>query len=361
MVSISPRKLDAFVTDLVTAMGAPSSIAEAVASSLVAADLRGHASHGTMRVPFYQRMIDAGALIPGATPRVDRESVGIVDGQSGFGQVAGRRTVEVLTEGVRDHGVAAVGVKNATHLGRIGEWAERTTQHDLLFAAFVNTQGGSATVAPPGTAARKLSTNPIAFGIPTFDALPFPIILDMATSQVANGKIRERLANDEPVPEEWTVTASGDPVTDPAAFLDGTGAALPLGGRTAGYKGFGLAVIAELFAGILSDGVVAGQQTSEWPSNAAAFVALDPFCFTTRDALEARVEALTTHLRGAVRSTAVPLGPGGMPERGCLPGEPEYRVAMDRLADGIPVPDRVVERFTALADRYDRPLPPAFA
>lgn len=351
MYSIAADELQQFVTDLVVGMGASDTIGEAVASSLVAADLRGHASHGTMRVAFYRRMIDAGELVPDAVPVIAHDNNGVVvDGQSGYGQVAGRRAVGVLTDAVRDRGVAAVGVRNATHLGRIGEWAERTASHGFLFASFVNTQGGSATVAPPGSADRSLSTNPIAFGIPTFDALPFPIVLDMATSQVANGKIRERLARDEPVPDEWTITDAGDPVRDPEAFLAGEGAALPLGGRTAGYKGYGLAVVAELFAGIVSDGIVAGQRESDWPSNAAAFIGVDPLQFTTQDGVVERVRALARHLRAAERSTAVPLGPGAMPEAGCLPGEPEYRTAMDRLAEGIPVPDRVVTEFRDLAE-----------
>lgn len=363
MPRIAPDALHGFVTDLLIEIGTPGGHAGAVAASLVAADLRGHNSHGSMRVPRYGRMIDDGAIVPDAVPTVETSGPAArIDGGDAYGQLVGREGVDVAVEAADENGLAAVGVRNASHLGRVGEWAERAADRGYLFLAFVNTQGGSATVAAPGTVDRRLSTNPIAVGIPTFDRLPFPIVLDAATSQVANGKVRDRVAKGDPVPEGWLIGPDGEPMTDGARFMAGEGAALPLGGLLSGYKGFGFGLIAELLAGIVSDGQVMGQRSAEWASNAAAFVAIDPLRFTSRSAVGDRVTALAAHLRSADPSPAVPLAGGARPEPAALPGEPEYRVAMDRLDAGIPLPDRVVEELVELADGADRAIdiPDAF-
>ncbi len=355
MPTIDPRALADYAAELLAALGTPEESARRVAASLVGADLRGHASHGTMRVPWYERMRDAGELEPTAEPTVERDGPRVhVDGRHGYGQLAGRVAVDALVEAATEHGVATAGVVDAAHLGRVGEWAERAAERGVMVAAFTNTQGGTATVAPPGSATRTLSTNPVAVGVPTFDAAPFEVVLDAATSQVANGKIRARGADGLAVPAEWTVTADGGSVADPAAFDDGAGAALPLGGRTSGYKGFGLGVVAELFAGTVSDGLVVGQRESDWPSNAAALLAVDPARFSTVEAHEARVRAVRERVRAAAFHPDVPMGPGAKPEPGCLPGEPEYRLTMDRLADGVPIPDSVAADLADVAARHDR-------
>lgn len=357
MPRISPAALDGFVRELLIDIGTPPDLAGPVAASLIAADLRGHNSHGAMRVPRYRRMIDDGAIVPDAEPEVLRDGrTGLIDGGNAYGQVVGRRGVEAAVDAAADHGIASVGVRNASHLGRVGEWAERAAERGYLFLAFVNTQGGSATVAAPGTVDRRLSTNPIAVGIPTFDRFPFPIVLDVATSQVANGKVRDRVAKDEPVPEGWLIGPDGDPMTDGARFMEGEGAALPLGGLLSGYKGFGFGLIAELMAGILSDGQVMGQRSADWASNAAAFIAIDPTRFSSQSAIADRISALAAHVKSADPSSAVPLQGGASPEPLALPGEPEYRVAMDRLAEGIPLPDRVADGLVESARNSDREI-----
>ena len=351
MVQIDHGTLERFARDIVVGLEAPESSAERVAQSLVAADLRGHSSHGALRLPLYAEMVDADRLDPTATPAVKREdaTTATVDGRDAFGQVVGPVAVDLAVSKAADRGTAAVGIRDATHLGRVGEWAERAAEAGMGFAAFVNVQGGAQTVAPPGSADRKLATNPVAFGVPTFGALEFPLVLDVATSQVAHGKIRERAHADEPLPDDWTVTASGDPETDALAFEDGAGALLPLGGATAGYKGFGLAVVAELFAGIAGDAAVAGQRSHEWADNAALFVAFDPTRFTTEAGVRERVTALADHLRSADYSPSVPAGVAAKGDDALLPGEAEYRIAAERREEGIPLPNRVADSLRELA------------
>ena len=353
MLTVDAEALAAYVATLVAALGTAEDEAADVAASLVGSDLRGHASHGSMRVPWYERMRDAGELDVAATPTVERDGAVVrVDGHDGYGQLAGRAAVDALVEATLEHGVATAGVVDAAHLGRVGEWAERAAAAGVMVSVYANTQGGSATVAPPGSATRTLSTNPVAAGVPTFDAAPFDVVLDMATSQVANGKIRARGAAGKDVPAEWTVTADGGSVREPEAFEAGEGAALPLGGRTSGYKGFGLSVVTELFAGTLSDGLVVGQRSSDWPANAAAFLAVDPLRFTTREAHEARLRSLLEQVRGATFSDAIPMGPGAKPEPGALPGEPEHRLAEERREGGVPVPEPVAASLAEVAERY---------
>ncbi len=349
---VDPDRLEAAARTLIATTGAPESTAAAVAASLVDADLRGHGSHGVIRVPLYAEKAAAGAADPTATPTVAHDGGATVrlDGNDAFGQVVGREAVSTLCERAADHGVAAVGVRDATHLGRIGEWGERAAAAGLCFAAFVNSQSGGYNVAPAGSADRLLSTNPVCFAVPTFDALDHDVVLDVATSQVAHGKVREKAWVGESAPEGWAVTDTGEPYTDAAAFEAGeTGAQLPLGGAVSGYKGTGLAVVAELFAGLFGDGLVAGDRDGGRSSNAALFVAVDPLRFTTRAGVERRVRTLADHLAGADYDAGPSPGVAAWGDRFVLPGRPEHETAARHRADGVPLDGDVADRLRALA------------
>ena len=351
-VRVDPGVLKPFARELLAGVGATEENAAQVAESLIESDLRGHTSHGTIRVPWYAGMIEAERLDPAATPIVESEASATVaiDGRMAFGQVVGRRAVEVGTEAAAESGVAAVGLRNATHIGRVGEWAERAADAGLLFAAFANTEGGSQTVAPPGSLDRRMAPNPVAFGVPTFDVLDFPIVLDMATSQVANGKVRELIGTGKSLPAEWTVAEGGGSVEDPEAFLDGAGAMLPLGGRATGHKGFGLAVISELFAALVGGGLVAGGSDQEWANNAAAFVFVDPDRFVSRADATERVRTLVEHIRSAEPAPGVDVGPSAKGDVGLLPGEAEHETEGRRRTDGVPVTRETADSLLALAE-----------
>ncbi|MFB6311424.1 MAG: Ldh family oxidoreductase [Salinirussus sp.] len=356
MRSIDADDLERFIRDCVAATGADDDIATRVAESLVLANLRGHESHGVRRLPMYwdwsRNEGDAALPVePEARPEMvkDAPAVAQVDGHSCYGQAVGRTATDALIERAEDSTVAAVGIRDASHLGRIGEWAERVAGADLLFGAFVGTQGGRL-VAPPGSAQRRYSTSPLAFGVPTFDGLEFPVVLDMATSQVAHGKVRERIPDDEPLEAAWTIRADGSAVTDAAAFTrEGEGALLPLGGRESGYKGFGLAMIAELFASIAGDGLVVSQ-SEESHGNVALFVAVDPLAFSTREAIAERVESLSRHIHETEFSPDVPAGTVASGDTALLPGEAEHEATLTRLENGIPLPDADAQALLELAE-----------
>lgn len=360
MSTIDADALESFAARLLAEFGTPPEPAAKVALSLVDADRRGHTSHGVLRIPTYRQMIADGVLDPGATPALlhDEGATAVVDGQGAFGQLVGRTATDVLVEAAGEHGLAGVGIRNATHLGRIGEWAERVAEQELCFVSFVHTSGGGLVVAPAGSTTRRFSTNPVTYAVPTFDRLPFPLVLDMATSQVAHGKLDAREADGKSIPGEWAVAPDGEPLTDPGemgSFREGDtwGAIRPLGGTTAGHKGTGLAVMAELFAGLLGGGPVAGQRDPEaWFTNGATFLAIDPTRFSDRETMAAKVEAFVSHFRAAESHPDVPVGDAASGDEPLLPGEDEYRTAATRSAEGIPLPDRVVDQLTALAGEF---------
>lgn len=354
MTTTDGDALESFATRAVEAYGAPPEIAGTVARSLVSSDLVGHSSHGVVRVPYYADQAAEESIDPEATPTI--ESAGPfhqITGGAAFGQITGRRAVESLIDTANERGVGIVGIRDSGHLGRIGEWAERVTEEGLLFMSWVNLQGGAQRIAPHGTADRRLGTNPITFGIPTFGVLPFDLIYDGATSQVAHGKIIERDGSGERLPEEWTVTESGDPVEYASDFEEGIGAMLPLGGRGTGYKGFNLAMMTELFASIVGDGPVSTTESQNWKGNGAAFIAIDPEMFTTRDQLSVRVQALSEYVRSAETIKE--------DDEVLLPGELEHRTAQKRRRDGIPVEEAVADGLRALAVDLDieDELPPS--
>jgi uncharacterized oxidoreductase len=360
---IPVEELEPFARDVVRAYGASEAAAERVAESLVEADLRGHRSHGTIRLPMlYRRMLEAGGIDPAAEPETEGSgATAAVDGNHAFGQIVGRRAVDAATERAAEHGVAAVGVRNGAHLGRIGEWAERAAERGYVFAAWLNTGGLAPIVAPPGSATRRLGTNPVAFGTPSFGTLEFPVVLDTATSQVAHGKISKRAVENESLPEGWAVDETGEYVTEAGAFENGEGALLPLGGLTSGYKGFGLAMIAELFAGVLGDAFVSGQDAAGVVNNAAAFLAVDPDRFSSAEANRRRIEALVEHVRATEYPDAVRAGDTARGDRALVPGEAEYRTRTERATEGVPLAPETVALFVDLAEELGvEGLPPLF-
>jgi len=362
MDRIDAAELEAFAGTLLQEVGAPAATAEAVTASLVEADLKGHTSHGVLRIPTYRQMIADGVLVPDAEPTVvdgtGDSATAVVDGNGTFGQVVSRTAVDTLAERASEHGLACVGIRNGTHLGRIGEWAEAIAERELCFLSFVHTSGGGLVVAPAGSTTRRFSTNPITCAVPTFDRLPFPLVLDMATSQVAHGKLDAAEADGRSLPPEWAVTPEGEPLIDPGAmgsFREGDtwGAIRPLGGTTAGHKGTGLAVMTELFAGLLGGGPVAGQRDPDaWFTNGACFLAIDPARFGDRERMADQVEALVEHVRAADAHPDVPVGDAAKGEELLLPGEAEHRTAERNATEGIPLPPRVIEQLAALADEF---------
>ena len=329
--------LRAFVAAVFRATGSDSDEARIVGDHLVDANLAGHESHGVIRVSKYLNWHAKGMVIANQHAVVVRESPcnAVIDGQCGYGQVIGLEAMDLAIGKARKSGLCAVAIRNAGHLGRIGAWAEQVAEAGLASVHFVNTSGFGILVAPHGGTDRRLSANPIAAGAPGADGAP--LMLDMSTSAIAEGKIQVAKNRRELLPPGCTIDSEGHPNRDPEAFYGPpVGALLPFGG----HKGYGLSIFCEIFAGALSGG-----QTTH-PQNATAgrlvnnmlSLVFDAESFCGADAFKAEIGRLAVWVKASP-----PAVPG---EEILLPGEIERQTRARLERDGIPL-DVVTRRQMA--------------
>ena len=322
--------LTTFVEAIFVAAGSEPVEAEIVALHLVGASLAGHDSHGVIRVSKYIDWLRAGHVRANQHARIatDRGALVIVDGDFGFGQVIGTEAMEIAAERVALHGMATVAIRNCGHLGRIGAWPEMLAERGLASIHFVNTSGFGILVAPFGGADRRLSANPIAAGAPTRSGRP--IILDIATSVIAEGKIQMARNKGERLPPDAVLDGRGRPTTDPKVFYaDPPGAILPFGA----HKGSGLSFFCEILAGSLTGGHASNPRspTADRLVNNMLSLAFDPAAFGDPDAFADDVAQLVHWVKASP-----PISPDG---KVLLPGEIEESVRRERLANGLPIDD----------------------
>ena len=320
-----------FAVSLLHAGGAGEDEARIVAESLVQANLRGHDSHGVMRIPYYLQNVKNGTLKPGATLRIEREtpSALVCDGGWGFGQVLARDLTRRLIAKAAQTGVACGSLRQAAHIGRLGEYAEIAAAENMASIICANTHGAAQRVAPVGGKRPRLGTNPICMGMPGGGQGPF--ILDFGTSATAEGKVRVRKIAGQPVPPGWILDCEGRPTTDPnTLYGDPPGSILPMGGDQA-YKGFGLAYMIEMLCGVFSGGPCAFANSPPPVGNEALFIVLAPQQFAGVEHMLCEVGGLEKYVREVPRID-------GAPEI-TLPGDPERRALDQRRREGIPLDD----------------------
>ncbi|HET6521034.1 MAG TPA: Ldh family oxidoreductase, partial [Geminicoccaceae bacterium] len=236
------------------AVGSSAEEADKVAARLIEANLTGHDSHGVIRTPQYVEMIREGRLAVNRTGRVvvETEAVAVVDGEGGFGQVVAERSTRLAIDKARRLGLGMAGLRNSGHVGRLGDWAEMAAAENMASIHLCNGTGSWNMVVPFGGRDPRTSTNPFAIAMPVPDGGP-PVVLDFATSAIAEGKVRVARNKGVPVPEGCLLDREGRPTRDPNALYEG-GALLPFGFPVAGHKGGGLQLMCDLFAGLLSLG-----------------------------------------------------------------------------------------------------------
>ncbi len=328
-VQYSPEKLTKFVVDLFRAAGVGESEATEVATSLVESNLRGHESHGVLRVGDYLAALRTGELCGGVEWQVQTETpaVLVADGRRGFGQVLARRLVVALVEKCRPLGIACGTLKNCGHVGRLAEWVELAARLGFAAMMTVNDNGVLKCVAPPGGLEARISTNPLGLAVPTSGE---PLVLDLSTSVVANGKVKAKLLAGEPCPSGWLQDASGNPTTDPAArFSENPGTLLPLGGEAHGYKGFGLGLLLDVLVGGLSGGWCPPADPSETGTNNVLLVVWDPARFAGTSHFLGEADKLIQYVRSTPRKPGV--------ESITLPGDRSAAIRHERIASGIPL------------------------
>ena len=335
--TLDAAPLAAWSTALLCAAGLEREAATLVSDTLVEASLRGVDSHGVARIPIYAERLQGGGINRRPRPRVERRdgAVASIDGDGGPGQVAGVMAMELSVELARDHGVGAVTVRRSTHYGAAAYYVMRPARAGFVALSTTNADPG---VVPFGGRDPALGTNPIAFSAPTGGG---ELTLDMATSQVAANRVANAADEGRRIPEGWAVDAGGRPTTDPADAH----AMLPLGG----YKGYGLAIVAEILSGALSGaattrGVGRLYHDLDRPQDVGHFhLAIDPERTVGRARLADTIEALVSEIR------ATELAPGA--DEILLPGEPELRVQAVRERDGIPLPDAQWRALSELSER----------
>lgn len=332
--------LAAFVARLFEAQGVPAPDAALVADSLVQADLWGHQSHGVLRAPWYLERLRQGTMRAASKPSlaVDAGAVAVLDAAQGIGQVAAMAAAEQAIARARDHGVGVVSVRDSNHFGTAMYYTLRAARAGM--AGFMTTNGGPA-MPPWGGRAKLVGTNPFSFAVPA-GSLP-PMVLDIANTAVARGKIYLAKNRGEPIPPGWALTAAGEPTTDPVQAI--AGLIMPM----AGHKGYGLALMMDVLSGVLSgsrwlDGVNGPYRYDRRSGCGHLFIALDIARFRPAEAFAAEMAAMVARLKQSPRA------PGT--DEILYPGEPEARADAAHRAHGLALaPDtlRDLEREGGLA------------
>ncbi|WP_435017158.1 Ldh family oxidoreductase [Tundrisphaera sp. TA3] len=334
---------------LFEAAGVPGGEATIVADHLVGANLRGHDSHGVMRIAQYIDFLNKGTYKPGVELRIKSEAPGVVvaDGQMGLGPVQAHRLLALVIPKARELGVASGVMTSVGHIGRLGEYAEKAAEQGLILIASVNNNGAGQRVAPPGGLAGRLGTNPLCAAVPTEGN---PVVLDFGTSAVAEGKVRGYYFNDrKPVPEGWLLDTHGQPTTDPSVLYEAPmGSIRPMGGDQA-YKGFGLALVLDMLTGGLSGGRSSYPGAGAANSNNVVFIVLDPARFAGSEALVREASGVARYVRETPRAEGV--------SAVLLPGDPERNMLEYRTIQGIPLETGHWARLAEVATNLGVALP----
>ena len=331
--------LHAFIARCLTACDMPQDDAGTVARLMTEADLIGQEGHGVFRLPMYIKRIRAGGMNmrPAFKVLSERTATALIDGDNGMGHLVMHHATELAMEKAKTTGVAWVGARMSNHAGPASLYAMMPARENMigLYLAV-----GSANHMPPwGGTDMLLSTNPIAVALPSKDYPP--IVLDMATTVAAYGKVKTAAQRGETMPEGWMIDRNGDPLTDPTRSDEGF--LLPIGGP----KGYGLSLVFGILAGVLN-GAAFGRDVIDFNADAKTvtntgqmILALDIAAFADPDAFKAQIDEVWRQMKSSATMPGV--------DEVRLPGERLEKVRQARTADGIPIPDALRETLANLA------------
>lgn len=336
---VTLEHLHRFIATALQHAGLPTTDADTVARLMAEADLQGSDGHGVIRLAPYIKRIRAGGINvhPNIHVVSERAAMAVLDGDNGMGHLVVSRAVDLAVEKAQACGVAWVSARNSNHAGPASLYARMPLQHDMLGLYFAV---GSANHLPPwGGSDMLLSTNPIAVGIPA-GAEP-PVVLDMATTVAAYGKVKAKAKRGEMMPEGWMIDRQGQPLLDPKRA--GEGFLLPIGE----HKGYGLALIVGLLAGTLGEAAM-GRDVVDFnhdfvtPTNTGqAILVLDLKAFRDPAGFKVDVDQLISDIHGSARLPGV--------ERIWLPGEQSHGKRVQYTKTGIPVAPALVAELNELA------------
>ncbi len=348
MHTIALGALRDFITSAFVRLGLPADDAGRIAALMAEADLQGSDGHGVIRLAPYARRIRAGGVNTRPTIKVvqERAAMALLDGDNGMGHLVMQRAAQIAVDKARVTGIAWVGSQHSNHAGPASLYARMALPHDMVGLYFAV---GNANHLPPwGGLDMLLSTNPIAAAVPS--ATEGPIVLDMATTVAAYGKVKAKAQRGEAMPEGWMVDRQGQPLLDPKRADEGF--LMPIGG----YKGYGLSLVVGLLAGTLN-GAAMGKEVVDFnhddttPTNTGqAICILDPAAFGDVDAFKQRVDVLARDLRASERMAGV--------ERIWLPGEQSEARRKRYAASGIPLAPALWQQLDMLANELGIAPPP---
>jgi len=337
---VSTSEATTFITSILTGNGVTPTDAKLVAQCLIAADLRGVDTHGMNRIPSYMTRIRQGVLCPSVTPTLTHPTpvVTQVDAHNGFGFVAADAGMAACIESARTYGIGMASIKHSNHFGMSAWIVQKALDADMMSIVYTNS---SPALPAWGGREKLLGVSPLACGAPGKNGNDF--ILDMAPSVAARGKIYKALRRGEKIPEDWALDKEGKRTDDPAKALDG-GVMLPMGGP----KGSGLAVMMDVFSGVLSGSAFAGDVTGPYdpsrPSDVGHFfIAVKPDLFMSLDEFRERMQVLYERVVGAEKADGV--------DRIYFPGEIEQLTQREREGSGIPLVQAEVDALNAEAER----------
>lgn len=315
------------VAGIFTRLDVPAEDAGIVAHHLVEADLRGVHSHGVIRVPTYVTAIKAGKINPKPNIEVVEDHGGqvVMDGDNGLGQLTAFRANELAIERGKEHGIGAVALRRSTHCGAMAYYAIRAREAGLIGLAITN---AGMNMAPTGGSAKIVGNNPFAMAVPT--TREWPMVLDMATSVVAGGKLDVARSKGESIPLGWARDKDGNPTTDPVAAR--AGLLEPLGGP----KGYGMALMLDVLAGVLSGGRFGGMLGVQ-PGEAGMgqfFMTIDVTRFMSLDTFKGRMDELIDQIHNSPKLPGV--------NKIYVAGEIEYAMQSSRERDGVPIEESVL-------------------
>jgi LDH2 family malate/lactate/ureidoglycolate dehydrogenase len=345
-ITVSAQELRDLVARMLVASGLAADAATRVAAGLVEADLEGTPSHGVMLLDMYVERIRCGSVSTKARAEVisDRQTTVVLDAGHALGQLTGEQAMGLAVERAKRFGVGIVAVRHAFHFGTARRYAQQAARAGCIGLVMCNTR---PLMPAPGGTERVVGNNPLAVAIPADG--PIPVVLDMATSEAAMGKIRLAAKAHQPIPPNWALASDGSPTTDAAQAI--AGMLLPSGGA----KGFGLAFVIDLMCGLLSGGAIGDEVRPLYgglslPYDCShLFMAIDIAHFGDADEFRARAAAAAQRIRSASHA------PGAAAL--LAPGEPEWR-ARESAAGKVQLAPEVAGMLARLARELRVPAGP---
>ncbi len=334
-----PKRLETFIASVLAALGLPEQDAAVCAARMTEADLRGVDTHGIFRLSQYCQRIRAGGinLRPNVRPVRENAVTALVDGDNGMGQVVMTYATQLAIRKASEAGLAWVGTFNGNHAGAAAVYSTMPIAHEMI-GMYMTVANGNH-MPPWGGVERILGTNPISVAIPAGNEPP--IALDIASTVVAQGKVKLAAQKGESMPVGWMIDRKGQPLTDPRRAAEGF--LLPIGG----YKGYGLNVVIGMLAGVLN-GAAFGRNVVDFNKDFVTknnsghmILAMRVDNFQPADTFKREMDAVIREIRESERMEGV--------DRIWLPGEMEYHTLRERLKSGIPLSPAVIDELKQLA------------